>query len=1012
MVRKSFNVETGQPSDSKGEDTANPITDVEVGVAGMGLSSAEAAARLERFGRNEVPIEKVPLWKVFVRQFNGTMPAMLILACLLAAAVQDWEDFGIILFMVLLNACIGYYEETKAMASLDALRDELIQEVSVMRDGRVSAVDVAELVPGDLVALRGGQAVPADALWYEGDAVKVDTAALTGEPIPWTVPRNREAETKEDVEILYGVPNTIGRRMLSGCLVVQGECMCIVTATGTQTEIGQAAAMVAETKAGPRQMSLFEAKIMAVVKMLIVCSLCVTGVVFFVQLLVRHEPFAHVLLVSLSLVIGAVPIALPLVLQVTMALGAREMAHHGAIVTHTTALQEIASMTVLNSDKTGTLTTAKMSIIPDMIWLAADDDVLGEAKPRLTKEDCLTLCALASNPSNLEDPIDAAVFRAFHAKFARPGEQDPEHENHAAGGGARVELYGQREKFDGFNPDVKRAVTRYRRQASNNQPVVRIAKGLLDKILDTGDDTGIEQWVCAGVDRESKTMDQKVATLASTDVTSGAVEVKEGSTAADAARDAAKGRGGGVRARAFAADAVLSAAGYKTIAVCAAFYNDTETKEGEMRLVGLVPMLDPPRVDTSATIQAINRAGISVKMITGDHVNIARETARLIGLGDQILHQSELWPASAVRTSSCSERAPHRVTQVMPMDKREVVVVLQNRGLVVGMTGDGVNDAAALAQAQVGIAVEGATDAATNAADIVLTRPGLSAIYAGVYEARLIFRRLRAYVLYRVAATIQIVLVLCALIFGWNDELPPIYVILLALFNDVTMTPIAHDTVEPSPNPEIPETLSLLVGSTGLGVLQSIASVVFYIVGGWVTGIDGWTNNDHYKKRMACVYLQISISVELLIFLCRAPKPVLLTKPPSRNLFLSVMLGNIISTLLCAFHIIVATNLSWRAIAGIWIFDIAAFFAVDLVKVMLLWAGNSLEFQSRALDDPSVITRAVAEAAATSVSTRVSDPTGDFRPSIASTRFSTRPTANFAHVAPAENACQSRGRMF
>lgn len=706
---------------------------------------------------------------------------MLILACILSAAVQDWEDLFIIFAMLFLNACIAFYEETKAMASLDALKGELKQRVSVLRDGVPVILEAAELVPGDVVSLRGGQAVPADVLWLSGDSIKLDTAALTGEPIPWTIPRrlatreaessaqsedDRQDEQKKDEtkaaepakisdspEMAASVlPNATGRRMLSGCVVVQGECQCYVTTTGVRTEIGQAAQMVAASKSGPRPRGLFESKIIAIVTMLITATLAITVVVFVYLLARSGTDLSHALLVSLSLVIGAVPIALPLVLQVTMALGAREMAEHGAIVTHTTALQEIASMTVLNSDKTGTLTTAKMSIIPDMIWLADDDDITRAVttlvdNKRFTADDCLLLAALASNPTNLDDPIDAAVFQAVRARFAEPGAADAKHPRHAAGAKARLATYGQREKFDGFNPNVKRAVARYRLK---NNAKLRVAKGLLNKILDTGGDGAAEQWICAGIDRElyaaEDAIASKIAEEASQDACfSATIGRDEPPLRAEAAACAARQLGGGVRARALAADAALSAVGYKTIAVCAAFFDEESGAVDNMRLVGLIPMLDPPRHDTASTIHALRRAGVAVKMITGDHVNIARETARLIGLGDNILPQCSLWPASATRDETIWQA--DGFAQVMPVDKREVVLVLQNRGLVlasvrtiyarvcasrsrvrvlqvVGMTGDGVNDAAALAQAQVGIAVEGATDAATNAADIVLTRQG------------------------------------------------------------------------------------------------------------------------------------------------------------------------------------------------------------------------------------------------------------------------------------------------
>merc|ERR1712190_491112 len=221
-----------------------------------------------------------------------------------------------------------------------------------------------------------------------------------------------------------------------------------------------------------------------------------------------------------------------------------------------------------------------------------------------------------------------------------------------------------------------------------------------------------------------------------------------------------------------------------------------------MQFAAIEPMLDPPRADTKLTIHRIRTAGIAVKMVTGDHLNIAVETSRLIGLGTGVLPASDLWPASATWDELIV--SADGFAQVLPKDKREVVLVLQNRGLVVGMTGDGVNDAPALAQAQIGIAVDGATEAARSAADIVLTTPGLTAIFDAVAESRMIFGRLRSYVLYRLAATIQIVLVLSFLIYRYNDPLPALYVILLALLNDVTMLPVSSDNATAAAVPEIP----------------------------------------------------------------------------------------------------------------------------------------------------------------------------------------------------------------
>ena len=212
-----------------------------------GLTSDEAARRLEKYGRNEIPEEVVPWYIHFGKQFLGTMPFMLEACCVVALIISNYADFVLIAGMLICNACIGFYEERKAQASLDGLKSKLEATVSCVRDGTPQLVGVALLVPGDVISLRGGNAIPADVEWLEGDTIKVDTAALTGEPIPWSVPR-------KDKE---GEPGS-GKKILSGCTLMQGECMCMVLTTGLQTETGQAAALF--TQASGHQMGLFESK--------------------------------------------------------------------------------------------------------------------------------------------------------------------------------------------------------------------------------------------------------------------------------------------------------------------------------------------------------------------------------------------------------------------------------------------------------------------------------------------------------------------------------------------------------------------------------------------------------------------------------------------------------------------------------------------------------------------------------------------------------------------------------
>merc|ERR1719263_84219 len=280
-----------------------------------------------------------------------------------------------------------------------------------------------------------------------------------------------------------------------------------------------------------------------------------------------------------------------------------------------------------------------------------------------------------------------------------------------------------------------------------------------------------------------------------------------------------------------------------------------EPADGPMRFMAVVPMLDPPREDTKETIFRIRQANIAVKMITGDHLNIAIETSRLIGLGLGVLPATALWPASHERDEIIVNA--DGFAQVLPKDKREVILVLQNRGLVVGMTGDGVNDAPALAQAQIGIAVDGAKEAARSAADIILTTPGLSAIFDAVVQSRMIFARLRAYVVYRMAATIQIVVVLSILIYGYDVVMNPLYVILLALLNDISMIPIAQDNAAPSASPEIPSMPQILLAAVVYGsllTLQSVGLFEFGLHSDWLQGDDKICDKDSCEYLSACAY--------------------------------------------------------------------------------------------------------------------------------------------------------------
>lgn len=816
-----------------------------------GLTSAQVEALYNKYGYNELPSIVVPLWYIFLMQFTGTMPYMLELACVLSLAVSDWVDFAIIATMILCNGYLGFHEELKAKQSLEELTSKMEQKICCLRDGHAVHILTRLLVPGDVVLLVGGCALPADVDWIEGDILSIDTAALTGEPLPRKYPSQE-----------YG--NTI----LCGCTVRAGEAYCRVKATGVNTEIGSSSAEIMKDKATAK-VSVFEERVLFAVKIIIMISLFDVLVIFFVQGIGREE-FEHnikeLILTCLSIIIAAVPVALPLVLQVTMALGAGKMAKEfNAVVTSLPALQDISSMSVLCSDKTGTLTTAKITISAESVWTSDG----------FTDEQLALYGALSSNRDKKEDPIDRSVINHFDSLMGKNG----------------LALCAEYTKIRlvGFNPIYKRVVAEFAHPVHGN---VTIAKGLPAKVMNTADggiDDAADQWKVENFEE--------------------------------------------LWPRVSEVDMNFSKAGYKTLGVSIKIGN------APFRFVGILPMLDPPRHDSSQTIKYLQEAGINVKMITGDHLNIAKETARLIGMGVNI------HPGEATRDSTQSGHElifnADGFAQVLPRDKREVVLVLKNvYGKVTGMTGDGVNDAPALSAAQCGIAVDDATDAAKNAAAIILTSPGLSAIYSAVVESRRIFRKLKAYVIYRFAATIQIVIVLSLVIFISDCPINSLFVILLALFNDLTMLPIAYDRQQASKVPENPEVGKMLLLAGILGALETLFSMVF----AYGAGPSGLFHADYDmetcdKKMQAAVWLQMSIAAELLIFSARAPSFIFTSIAPSSALFLSVIFGCLLTTVLAGVFKYFG-KLPITDMILIWVYDVICLLVIDICKVIYLRAFN------------------------------------------------------------------------
>lgn len=809
---------------------------------GFGLTSAQVEKSRELHGTNDIPKHVTPTYMLFLRQFVGFMPILIEIAAILSLALEDWPDFGIIVAMLFINGLLGFREEYHAKKALEELSSSLESEVAVVRDGVAEALPVSQLVTGDIVLLVGGNMVPADVKWLRGDTMSIDTAALTGEPIPRKYPGDH------------------GDVMLSGTTVKAGECYAQCVAVGTSTEMGRAQADVLADKQ-VTVVSVFQRKIMMIVQYTISFSLVMVIAVLLVEGVARKQPWHDAVLAALVILIAAIPIALPLVMQVVMALGAAFLAkEHHAIVTSIPALQDIASMSILCSDKTGTLTTAKMSIMTDSIFAVDGVNPL----------EVLLYAYLSANADKKDDPIDRAVVAAFH-------------ENAEAQELLKSKEYKQTGLI-GFNPEVKRVVA----FVDHKKGKVTIAKGLVAKIMDThagGEDSGELQWVVE--EQSNKKFIEMVMEK----------------------------------------DKAMSKAGYKTIAIAVCEEDARETEVAKWRFKGLLPMLDPPRHDTAQTIASLHHANISVKMITGDHVNVGRETARLIGLGTNIL------PGEQIRTTRDKNVKDEMIWEadgfaaVLPSDKREVVLTLRNDfGVVCGMTGDGVNDAPALSAAQVGIAVQGATDAAKHAADLILTEPGLSPIYGAVIEARRIFAKIKAYVIYRIAASITLVLTLSVIVFVSGCTIDSIMVIVLALLNDVSMIPVAYDKADATVKPQLPRATALVALSAFYGVCQtSVALIFFYAIGD--TKLHDFNLNECTNPTKGAVWLYLVIATELMIFSTRASS-FFWGSMPSLLLLASVLGTCVLGIILARFapiFIVPGDNIGWIVMANAIVFVLLDF---------------------------------------------------------------------------------------
>src|SRR5665811_1461414 len=526
----------GPKPDAKDDLKSLPMPEVEkqLGSSPDGLSQAEAQKRLTQYGPNEIEEKKTNPFLKFLTYFWGPIPWMIEVAVILSGVVRHWPDFFIILLLLLANAAVGFFEEREAGNAIEALKAKLAIKARVKRDGKWVTPPARELVPGDVIRLRLGDIVPADARLLDGDPVEVDQSALTGESLPAT--------------------RKPGEAVFSGSIVRQGEIGALVYGTGTNTYFGKTAQLVQEA----HTVSHFQRAVLKIGNFLILLAVALVAVII-AGATFRGEPLLTTLQFALVLTVAAIPVAMPTVLSVTMAVGARLLAKREAIVTRLAAIEELAGVDVLCADKTGTLTQNKLTL----------GDPFGVSGIDAAE---VILCAALASREEDKDTIDMAVLDGLKDAKALKG--------------FKV-LH-----FQPFDPVHKRTEATVK---GSDGKTFQVAKGAPQVIIEMSSNAGK---VKAAVDKA----------------------VNE-----------------------------FAARGFRSLGVTRA------DKKGTWQFLGVLPLFDPPREDAKATIATAGQMGVKVKMVTGDALAIAVETAKKLGMGTNILDASGFGDTKHQATAKLAE---------------------------------------------------------------------------------------------------------------------------------------------------------------------------------------------------------------------------------------------------------------------------------------------------------------------------------------------------------------------
>jgi H+-transporting ATPase len=676
-----------------------------------GLTESESKQRLQEFGFNEVTETKRNPALQFLSRYWGPMPWLLELATVLSVILNHYLEAGIIFSLLTINTIIGQMQSRGSQLALEALKKKLAIKARVLRDGNWKTKEAREIVPGDIISVRLGDIIPADAKLLS-DELSIDQSALTGESLSVDVQQSM---------VIY-----------SGSIVRRGEAKCVVINTGITTYFGKTTELVKIAKHESHQ----EQVMLAIVRYMMYLGIGALIAVAIYATVTGTEIFT-IFTLAIIFLMGAVPVALPAVLAIVEAVGATELAKQGVLVSRLDSIEDAASIDVMCLDKTGTITRNKLSV----------EEVVPFAN--YSKEDVVLTAALASQ-ENGKDAIDEAVL-----DFARANKAD-------------LRSY-ERVSFTPFEPSTKRSEA----VIAKNNMRFKAVKGAPQTVLS----------LCWRLDEATEAIANK------------AVEK-------------------------------LSLKGYRTLGVA----RSTSDKD-DIHLVGLLSLADPPRPDSKAMIEGARDLGVKPMMLTGDNIAIAREIALQVGIGDRIVRMEDLRNLTETERARIIEESDG-FAEIYPDDKYEIVKLLQSKGHMVGMTGDGVNDAPALKQAEMGIAVSDSTDVAKASASMVLTEPGMDAIIQALITSRHIYQRMLTWVINKVTKVIQVIVLLTIGFFWFHDVVISLLGMTLLIFaNDFVTMSLATDNAKYTANPNKWNIMNITYASLVVGILLTIEGFVTLFVG-------------------------------------------------------------------------------------------------------------------------------------------------------------------------------------